>query len=243
MKKFLILSLLLLASVQISGCSDDTSDVQKFTIYDADHFKEALRLLDYNLSNEDINNLDAEEIAGLVFMREEEKLARDVYLTFHALYGTNIFDNIAPAEQAHTDAVLLLIDRYDIDDPSADMPIGAFQNEILQALYDDLVAQGNQNLESALFVACAIEEIDILDLMEYMSQTLYKDLLIVYQHLMDGSDNHLRAYVGQWENLTGTEYVPRFLSVEHYEEIMSASGPGGGNGGGNGGGHGGGGRR
>jgi hypothetical protein len=234
MKKLLILSLLLFAALQISACSDDTADIQTHTVYDAEYFKAELERLAYNLGNEDIQQLSDEEIAGLVYMREEEKLARDVYITFNALYSANIFSNISASEQAHTDAVLLLINRYNIDDPSADMPIGAFQNEGLQALYDDLVAQGNQDLESAFLVACAIEEIDILDLIEYMDNTEYKDLELVYQHLLDGSENHLRSYVNQWENQSGVEYEPRYLSVEQYEAIISAGGNGGGGHGGGG---------
>ena len=51
-----------------------------------------------------------EEATGLIFMREEEKLARDVYLTLYDVWETAVFDNIASSEQTHMDAVLMLID-------------------------------------------------------------------------------------------------------------------------------------
>jgi len=46
------------------------------------------------------------EIEGLLFMREEEKLAGDVYRYFYDLWGNNIFQNIARSEDTHTNAVL-----------------------------------------------------------------------------------------------------------------------------------------
>jgi len=226
MKHLIIFTLL--ATTLLVGCSDNSSDFS--TSAQSDVYSEIdLAALRVNIGISDLHDLTPEEIDGLVFMREEEKLARDVYLTFHDLYNTNIFTNIAGSEQVHTDAVLILLDRYEITDPVGDNAIGVFVNEDLQALYNDLIASGNESLENALYVGCAIEEIDILDLMEHMSHTLYKDIILVYQHLLNGSGNHLRAFVPQWEQLTGQVYEPRFMSEDLFESIMNASG-GGGNG-------------
>ena len=233
-----LLMLTIIAATLVAGCSDNSSG---FSSANQSNFHSEIDLetLRVNIGNIALEELTPAEIHGLEFMREEEKLAHDVYLTFHEQYGTNIFTNIAGSEQVHTDAVLILLDRYDIEDPVGDNGIGVFTNEDLQALYTELIESGSQSLEDALYVGCAIEEIDILDLIEHMSHTNYKDLQMVYQHLLEGSGNHLRAYVPQWEQRTGLEYEPRFLSVEAFDEIMSASGPGGGgNGGGGGGGHG-----
>ena len=46
---------------------------------------------------------------GLILMREEEKLARDVYLHSFDLYGVQIFSNISNAEQTHMDRILDLL--------------------------------------------------------------------------------------------------------------------------------------
>ena len=72
--------------------------------------------------------LTADEIAGLQFMREEEKLAHDVYVTFYQQYGLTIFNNIASSEATHMAAVKTLLDRYGIADPAAGQPIGVFTN-------------------------------------------------------------------------------------------------------------------
>lgn len=237
MKHLLILTLI--TTTLLVGCSDNSSDFRS-SDHSSAYSEINLETLRVNIGNMDLMDLTPSEINGLLFMREEEKLARDVYLTFHEQYSTNVFTNIAGSEQVHTDAVLILLERYDITDPVGDNPIGVFVNEDLQTLYDELIASGTESEANALYVACAIEEIDILDLEEHMSHTAYKDIEMVYQHLLDGSGNHMRAFVPKWEQLTGEIYEPRFMSEEAFDEIMSASGPGnGGGGGGNGNGGGG----
>jgi hypothetical protein len=54
--------------------------------------------------------LSEEEFSALLYMREEEKLARDVYLTLGAHWSLPIFQNIGQSEQAHMDAVKVLLD-------------------------------------------------------------------------------------------------------------------------------------
>jgi hypothetical protein len=108
--------------------------------------------------------LSADEAAGLIFMREEEKLAHDVYVTIYQQYGLSIFNNIARSEAPHMAAIKTLLDRYGIADPAAGKAVGVFADAPLQALYNQLVAQGRQSLSAALKVGGAIEESDILDL-------------------------------------------------------------------------------
>ena len=150
--------------------------------------------------------LTDDEVAGLQFMREEEKLARDVYLTLDETWDLRVFQNISRAEQTHMDTVATLLDRYDIEDPAADNEFGIFTNPDLQALYDQLVAQGNESLEDALRVGAAIEEIDILDLEE---------------RLLRGSTNHLRAFVANLERQTGETYEPQYMGQAAYDELMA----------------------
>lgn len=168
-----------------------------------------------------LGDLDSVEEEGLLYMREEEKLARDVYLTLYDLWGVAAFDNIASSEQSHMDALLNAINRYDLEDPAAGLGVGEFTNPDLQALYDQLVTQGSQSLVEALRVGAAIEEIDILDLQEYIAQTDNADLQRVYQRLMQGSENHLRAFVSELAQ-QGESYLPQSLSWDAYEAIINA---------------------
>lgn len=147
------------------------------------------------MNNIDPNtSLDAEEAAGLVYMREEEKLAHDVYTTLYEQWGLPIFDNIAESEERHEDRVETLLDRYQIPDPAEDNVIGVFTDPSLQQLYDTLVVQGSQSPTDALQVGVLIEETDIVDLQERIAATDNADIQQVYGQLLNGSNNHLSAF-------------------------------------------------
>jgi len=146
-------------------------------------------------------DLEDSESQGLLYMREEEKLARDVYLTLYEKYSSlAIFDNIAGSEQRHMDSIKNLLDRNGLDDPAEGKEIGEFTNQELQDLYYDLVSEGEQSLIDALTVGGKIEEIDILDLEEYIEQTDQLDIKRVYNNLLEGSKNHLRAFCQRVRN-------------------------------------------
>ncbi len=167
-------------------------------------------------------DLSAEEAAALTFMREEEKLAHDVYVTLYEQWGLPVFINISQSEQAHSDAVKALLDRYGLADPATGT-VGVFTDPELQALYTELVALGSQSVAGALKVGAAIEEIDILDLQERLAQTDNADLQQVFNNLLNGSYSHLRAFVSTLQTQTGEAYQPQYLSLEAYQAIISAS--------------------
>lgn len=166
-----------------------------------------------------VGQLAADEADGLVFMREEEKLARDVYLAIYDKWGVATFQNIAASEQTHTDAIKTLLARYGVADPAEDAARGVFADAGLQALYDQLVETGSASLASALRVGAAIEEIDILDLQERLAQTDEADIQRVYQNLLNGSYNHLRSFTSVLERQTGQVYQPQYLSQAEYDAI------------------------
>ncbi|MBN2547683.1 MAG: DUF2202 domain-containing protein [Anaerolineales bacterium] len=178
-------------------------------------------------------DLSAAETEALLFMREEEKLAHDVYLTLYEQWGLAIFQNIASSEQEHTDTVKSLLERYGLQDP-ASTQVGVFSNPELQSLYDKLVAQGSQSLAEALKVGAAIEEIDILDLEERLAVTDNADLQQVFNNLLNGSYNHLRSFVSTLQSQTGETYQPQYLSPEAYQAILAGTTGAGGRGAGGG---------
>lgn len=165
-----------------------------------------------------VAQLTDDERAGLIWMREEEKLARDVYQALGTTTSLPIFANIAAAEQTHLDAVGALLDRYGIDDPAAGKAAGEFTDPTFTKLYDDLVAQGRASLTDALTVGATIEELDISDLQARATDT--PDIALVYANLEKGSRNHLRAFATQLER-RGVTYTPIYLSQGAYDAIVS----------------------
>jgi hypothetical protein len=140
--------------------------------------------------------LTVEEESWLKYMREEEKLARDVYNHFSELFpDARIFANIADSEQTHMDAIKTLLLRYGVEDPAKDDIQGKFYNEKIQALYDELTAPGNDTLVDALNVGVFIEVTDIDDLEKAMAETKRTDIKRVYSNLYNGSLNHLDAFL------------------------------------------------
>jgi hypothetical protein len=169
----------------------------------------------------EINGLTADEVAGLIFMREEEKLAHDVYLALYDLWGLPLFQNIAGSEETHTGAVKRLLDRFSIPDPADTTPPGIFTDPDLQKMYDDLVALGEISVGDALKVGAAIEEIDILDLQDHLSKTENTEIIRVYTNLLKGSQNHLRAFTSTLFRQTGETYQPQYMDENAYQAILS----------------------
>jgi len=114
-------------------------------------------------------SLIEKEKEALLFMREEEKLARDVYSELATAWDLGVFWNIAESEQQHMDAVLDLLEKYGIEDPA--LGPGEFYNEDLQGLYEELMAKGGLSLIDALEVGVIIEVTDIEDIEYYLKLT------------------------------------------------------------------------
>ncbi len=118
------------------------------------------------------------------------------------------------------DSVAVLMDKYGLSDPI--LEAGNFSNPDLQALYDDLVAQGSSSEEEALRVGAVIEETDIQDLKDQLEKTDNEDITMVYESLMKRSRNHLRAFANNLER-RGIDYTPQVLSQEEYDQIIAGS--------------------
>lgn len=193
------------------------------------------------------SQLDTAEAAHLVFMREEEKLARDVYMTLSSLYpDSRVFVNIGEgSEQTHTDMVRDQLEAYGIDDPNPDtnnLPssIGVYTGEEFGTYFTEkyayLTELGSRSELDALYVGAFIEELDMHDIIECpdyieetengiddcgMSYTDEEPLINAYSSLVDGSKNHLRAFVGSIEAIIGEgNYVAQVISQEEVDEIL-----------------------
>jgi hypothetical protein len=197
MKKLVFVAFL--TSIMLSNCSDDNNDVALVPLSQA-------------------------EINDLKFLREEEKLARDVYLFSYNKYQISIFNSISQSEQKHMTSVLSLLNKYGISDP-ASAEIGVFVNQDLQTLYNSLTAQSDISSVEALKVGATIEDLDINDIDNFIVNTTKSDLLSVYDNLTCGSKNHIRNYTSQLI-INGEVYVPQFISVEYYNIILSQSNKG-----------------
>ena len=164
-----------------------------------------------------IPSINTDEKSNLLFMYEEEKMARDTYFYLYQKWQLVEFANIQKSEQSHMNAVENLLIKYKIDYPK--LAVGQFQNQDLQNLYNQLILQGNNSAIEALKVGATIEEVDINDLKNLSKTTTNTLILKVYSNLMCGSRNHLRAFSSALK-LQNVIYVPPFISQADYDAII-----------------------
>lgn len=169
------------------------------------------------------SGIDQKEQEGIVWMRQEEKLARDVYDSLLRKWGSHPFNHIRQSEQRHMDRMENLIAAFQLTDPvkeRGDLP-GKFANPLFDKLYQELVTAGSGSEAAAFEVGARIEELDIKDLNERMAQAKQKSILETYEDLKWASGNHLRAFVRNLKG-AGKSYQPVFLSANEFNEIIKA---------------------
>jgi hypothetical protein len=203
-----------------TGCSPDATDI--LNVDSEGNTSIDKEALENTINQGPAQELDEVEKEGILYMREEEKLARDAYSKLYEIWGINNFNNIGASEQTHMDAMESLIERYNLIDPAKGKGIGEFTNPELQQLYDELVEQGSKSEIDALKVGAAVEEIDIIDIEEYVAQTSKQDIVTVYENLLKGSRNHLRSFVSVMEK-RGVTYKAQYLTDKQFNDIIAAS--------------------
>jgi len=176
----------------------------------------SLASMQQTVANLPIEPLDDAEKARILFIREEEKLAYDVYKSMFDLYGVNVFQNIPNSELSHMEAMLNIIKKYNLVDPMDTNPRGIYVNTTLQALYTQLVNQGKINQVGAL-----IEDLDISDLKKSLEVTNNQDVRLVYDFLNKGSRNHLRSFYKNLTYLNGA-YTPIYISQSAFDAIVNS---------------------
>ncbi|NVK05886.1 MAG: DUF2202 domain-containing protein [Flavobacteriia bacterium] len=177
--------------------------------------------LDSIINDTPYETLSNEEVDAIYQMREEEKLARDLYATAADTFGLFIFNNISASEQKHMRAMWALIEKYDLNDPVVDDSRGAFSTTEFQQLYSELLPSFSTHLDSALLKGSFIEELDIHDLRNLKEITDNVDMTMIFDNLERGSRNHLRGFHDQ-QVQRGLTYTPVFLSQAEYDSIVNS---------------------
>lgn len=167
-----------------------------------------------------VQTLDVTETALLVHMREEEKLARDVYRTLGQHWNLPVFANIADSEQNHMDLVLWAMQRYQVQDPVPSNQVGSFNNPLFTQLYQLATTFGQISPIHAMMVGAIIEDLDIDDLAYGLATTDNRDVDTIWQNLQLGSRNHMRAFYGQLAN-ANVIYTGLFLTPAEVAAIVT----------------------
>jgi hypothetical protein len=167
------------------------------------------------------------EKASVLRMREEEKMARDVYMVMNEKWDHQVYSHISESEIYHMSQMKLWVDKFNLDDPVTQNndKRGVFTDQSLQKLYNELTASGLQSKEAAFRAGAKVEEVDILDLKAALAETSNADLQSTYKYLIHASENHLRAFVRNLKAL-GIDYKPVVMIQKEFDEIMNGQGGG-----------------
>lgn len=161
-----------------------------------------------------------DEAAGILFMYEEEKMARDVYAAFYALYKIPVFNNISRSENVHKRAVGNLVTAFGLKYEGSDTP-GEFVNPQIARLYGELIAMGEKSLIDALKAGALVEETDILDLKHELKTVTNPSVKRVFTNILAGSETHLRAFVFHLK-FRKVEYTPVLIEdMAYYNAILN----------------------
>lgn len=203
-KRLVTIIILAVSFTFLNTCSDNNDDMEN-----------------NGINNDFINETFVEkDKAALLFMLEEEKLARDTYIYLNNLWSINQFANIKNSEQTHMNAIENLIKQYTIEYEI--LPTGEFANKELQSLYNQFIIDGATSDVNALKIGATIEDLDIVDLQVYIDANSNERIISVFESLKCGSRNHLRSFVSAIEK-NGSSYNPQFLSQEAYTSIIIAN--------------------
>ncbi len=205
-------------AILFAACSESETNVEETLVAESE--VKSSEIAEYFGDTCDFSTVISEdEVVGLMEMREEEKLAHDVYIYFYEKYNYFIFNNISKSEDAHSKAVQYLINGFGLVDPAVD-EVGRFSADLFTTLYASLTEQGSTSLADALKVGAFIEEYDIADLGRLIEQTENESIRRVYGNLLRGSKVHLKAYTAALNRL-GEVYEPTVISPEYYNEIIA----------------------
>ena len=187
--------------------------------------------------------LDYNEETHLRFMRAEEKLAHDVYLLLGVIYPDYAFVNLTASETNHTEAMIDKLLQFGLDDLNENDEAGEFAEanygEYFTDKYAYLTEEGKKGLLEALMVGALIEELDMHDIILCpliivdtdngvgleecgLNYTDEKTLINSYENLVEGSENHLRAFVRQIESTFPDQYPyqAQYLPQWQVNEIL-----------------------
>ena len=200
--------------LQLTSCESTDESLSIVNETELVSTDEPLSITAFSSNPDSVNYSDQ---TGLTLMREEEKMARDVYAYFYEKFQYRIFGNITKSENRHSDAVLNLLNYFQYADPSTNVT-GTFTNTDLQNLYTKFTTEAI-TVDDALKTGAFIEEYDIADLKKLISETTNVDIKNVYSNLMRGSGFHLKAFTGVLA-ARGIIYQPTILSVDEYNAII-----------------------
>ncbi len=158
------------------------------------------------------------EAGDLQLLREEEKLARDLFRDWSD--RSELFGAVAHSKQLHFEIVGALLQRHQVTDRTLGGE-GLYVFPQLQTLHQELLARGGSTELEALAAGAELHERDLVGLEEAAGRSQLEDVRASLAEIQRGARNHLRGCVEELA-LQGVDYAPRLLSPEAFAAIINS---------------------
>jgi len=165
-------------------------------------------------------SLDTYMAWQLMYLHDQEKLARDINRTFYYTWGKPIFASIAESEQRHMNVLRAILDYYYLSALVETDEVGVFGAHHHTEAFTDLVNQGEVSLTEAYRAVGYLEEWDIREIRGSIEFTQDQALIDTFSNLLAGARNHLRVFAAR-SNSLGYAYQAQMLKQSEVDDICS----------------------
>lgn len=161
-----------------------------------------------------------DEIPILAHLYEVEKLGSEAVRHVLLKYENpvSVLADIQDAEESQAAAMDVILDVFDIDDPSPDDNVGDFQNQEIQSVWDDHIdhAKHNTDMEAVIAVTRVFEyQLNVaIDARALMTEASGRYTVEVIYAM---NKNHFLALF-RYLKSRGVQYTPLFLSPDEFSE-------------------------
>ena len=204
--------------VLLAGCNIDNL-TQRVDDSNSTNNYNSIMSMKFNLDDYNITTDLVQEMKdSLTYMKDEERLASDLYLNLYNYYKNysdleiKQLNNIATnTENDQISIIKSLVKRYDLNSSEpqdVNISRGVYENQVIQDLYDKFYAIGQNSQEEALKVGCMVEVTDINDLDKYISlakESNATDIETAFKALRDGSYHNYWTFDQTLKNLGVTD--------------------------------------
>ncbi len=175
-----------------------------------------------NFNNFPFEDLSGQEEKGIVFVREEEKVAVNFYGMMSDLFGSEVLTQLAESERTHLGVTALPVEKYHLQDPTVDRTDGEFMSNSLQAHYDELIEEGSPSLSDAFIAGTTLQEASLVTIQNQLDRVANnRDLRNMYAALRVATRNHLRIMFREVTDHGGS-YAPLFMEQAAFQAIVSS---------------------
>lgn len=137
-------------------------------------------------------NLSGQELEGLVFLAEKQKLHRDFYLTTFVNTENKLIEKLYISDRQSLDLISAMLEKYGEEKSILNLDVGTFRLYEIQMEYDVSIQSNEKGIDQILTTAIQLEKSMMNDIRMYMDQVDGNDdIVLMYNNLLTELYNQL----------------------------------------------------